>query len=69
MTVQTFLTFNSLAKRTGIPVGTLSRRIRALGLQPDGITVETTRPSVLLFATDRLPELRLALATDKPATT
>ena len=65
---KTFVTFGSLARRTGIAPASLSRRIRALGIAPDAITVETSRPSVMLFATKRLPTLRRALiSTEKEA--
>ena len=65
MTVPTFTTFNGLARRTGFAPATLFRRIRELGIEPDAITVETGRPSVLLFATEKLPAIRRTLANQR----
>jgi transposase-like protein len=57
---ETFVTFNSLARRTGVPACTLYRRIRKLEIVPDGQTDGNT--PVMLFRFERLPELRRQLA-------
>lgn len=60
-----FYTFNRLSRITGTPPTTLSRRIRELGIMPDGIAVEAARASVFLFRIDRVAEIRRALAGNK----
>jgi len=53
------LTFRATAARVPIPKTTFARKIRELGIMPDAITVEIgNRPSVMLFAPERLAEIR-----------
>lgn len=63
---KTYVTFNGLAKRLPLPVATASRRLRERGIVPDAVTVESgEQPSQLLFAVERLPELRSVLLPKK----
>ena len=52
------LTLNSLANRVGLPVATVFRRVRKLGIEPDFVTVERRKPPTQLFRIERLPDLR-----------
>lgn len=65
MSIPTYITFNSLARHLKVPTTTLFRRVRELEIQPDAITVETGRPSVLLFDTENVPVIRDRLANHK----
>lgn len=65
--MKTFLTFNELSRRTGIPAGSLFNRIREMNILPDGISLRVHGPPIQLFDADRLPALRLQLQNQIPS--
>jgi hypothetical protein len=61
------MTLRTTAAAVPIPKTTFATRIRELGIEPDAITIEVgDRPSVLLFDSARLPDIRRQLLNLEP---
>lgn len=60
-----FLSVNELTRRIGIARQTLTHRMHEQGIQADAIVINGGKEPGMLFDSDRLPFLRLALSTHK----
>jgi len=63
--MKTFLSQNSLGRRLNLPPATLVNRIRAKGIEADGVVINGSKTSHI-FDTERLPQLRSVLVPQSP---
>jgi hypothetical protein len=59
--MKTFVSQAGLARRLGRSENLIAARLRARGVAPDGILIRETKCDTLLFATERVNELRVLL--------